>query len=1519
MVKKILKISGIVVASLLVFILLVAGFTQTQFFRDRLRSAVLSSLDSLLLAEVQLGNLRGNIFSGFSFDHLSLKVDGDLLFVAEQLDVRYNLTGLPGKTASIDKLTLIRPTIRLATNREGVWNFERLVRPSSPDTTTGGPFDWVISVNRFEIQEGLVMLVDSSALLDEHHSVTDSFFVEYHDVALQQFNLVTSLKITPVEKQAVISSLSFVSERPNVRLEHLSGEFSATLTEASVKDLQAQTGVSRLRLDASLSDIDLLGGLDLEALQHKPVSVSLRAHDIDLNELKRFIPEIAFLNGPASLDLDAGGEFGDLDIKTLYLKRGATQLNFSGSVVNLHTPGELFLSVKCTESRVYSPDVLDLMPAFNLPDYRSLGMTTLNLEFTGKPLDFHTKFLLESDAGNVHADAGLIIGDPYTLKYNGRFLTQGLDLAQIMDDPLLASSLNASVQIQGEGVSLDHLRGSVQVVVDSSVLRGQPLTKSRFSIAALDHKLTGTATVSLGTMSGDISGLVDYSSDSSAFSFDGSIHSANLEDLLKDPSLNSDLTMTITADGTGLTWGTLNGDCVIDFTDSRYREYRIRSGRVHVLLDQKDPEHKHLQVESSIADFSLKGAFDLEYGAQLIGYEFQSLRSALREKFVVIDSSFAAPADLAEQKELAAILEKDTRSLNVDYYLNLKDLEPLSIATGNRIFDGVGTLTGNITGDYHTLSINGKLDIDNFFYGSAESGILVQNGMASFDLKNLKPVQPLKDLEARVVGTARSMHINRDEFDSVQVSFTHQQEYSSYTARSTFNRDVLVVLQGLADVSEHQVLFTINELQIGYKDFAWHADGGGSVGFNSHSVNIADLVMRRDSQSVTIRGFLGIDGSINAEIDAKSIDLDVLRYLMAGEDQKSAGFAGHGGFSLHAAGTLEHPVFELAFHAADVSYRTIPFGLVSGMFNYRDERLVVQAEVFDRVGESVPTPKLVITGTLPLNLALVNVEERLPDEQMELTIRSAGVEMSILDPLLPTFNQFSGILKCDVRVRGTPRQPDYRGQIAIEECSFLFVPNNIHYTFAGVFEPDGERIKVIDAVVRNVPADRNYARSEGEIKLSGDFTLREFKPGDFNLTATGRLLVVKETTRKSALSVYGNLFVEIRDGGLHFTGSIERSLLRGKVLVRNSTLIFPPTQATVAQLAETALPIIMIDDTSRAQPKAAHTTAADRYFGSMEDTTLHNNGRQAGLPTKSFLDGVRYDLDIETVGGTTEIQMIFNPATAERLVAGIEGRFFILDDGKRWIGDLTIERAYYYFFKRFDAEGTIRYSGDFLNPELDIEAQYQGTRTTRPAGDTLSTIVERIVVNLKISGTRIEPKLAISMTIDGIDYYSYRGVTSSDVQNDAVAFILTGTFPLSKSEANDVASDLRTTVGTSLFSGAASLLTSSLSEFLRTKTGFIYSVELSYGAQGSFGESADIRVSGTAFNGLWRYGGRILGDPISNANFSLLYSLGDIVNRPSLRNFMFELERRVETGTIGGQTNDIRGINSARMFYRFSF
>ena len=154
--KKLFKILAYGLLGLVVFLLVLAGATQTQVFRDGLRAFALSRLDSLLDAEVQLGTITGNLVSGFSIDHLSIRVRHEYLIVAERLDIRYDLFEIPGKTISVDNLTLVKPQIALLRGSDSVWNFTRMIRPTPDDTTATKPFDWTIHLKHFKIEDGTI-------------------------------------------------------------------------------------------------------------------------------------------------------------------------------------------------------------------------------------------------------------------------------------------------------------------------------------------------------------------------------------------------------------------------------------------------------------------------------------------------------------------------------------------------------------------------------------------------------------------------------------------------------------------------------------------------------------------------------------------------------------------------------------------------------------------------------------------------------------------------------------------------------------------------------------------------------------------------------------------------------------------------------------------------------------------------------------------------------------------------------------------------------------------------------------------------------------------------------------------------------------------------------------------------------------------------------------------------------------------------------------------------------------------
>jgi hypothetical protein len=923
-----------------------------------------------------------------------------------------------------------------------------------------------------------------------------------------------------------------------------------------------------------------------------------------------------------------------------------------------------------------------------------------------------------------------------------------------------------------------------------------------------------------------------------------------------------------------------------------------------------------VQFDSPVAYAAIGGMFDLEHLVDLARFEVAAAAEDLAALAPLFDSTATDAGRGDELDRLELDLDRSNLTVDATYALFVKDLKPAAQHLGGRPFDGVGSATGSIRGDHRSLTLTAEVGVPEFFVGTSDSGMLVEGLRMAFSAGNLGRGRLLADATVTCDLDAGGVHINRTELDSIDLRLLLAGGSVQYDGAARLQRAVTVASGGSVELGRDSITALLAGLVARYHSYAWHAEPGARAAVSGAGVTLTNLILRRANETIAVTGSVGSDGALSARLEAARIDLADLNYIVPEAELGGSRVLLSGGAqaSLTMRGTINAPEATLILSAADLVYKDAPIGGMEGFFYYKDSLLDVNIFLSEGGDAEGGERKLTVNGSVPAALSPSGLRFLTGDRPVNLSIASTGIGMRVFDPFLSEFNDLEGRLVCDLSIRGTLEAPSYGGQATISDGLFLFSPNNIAYRLDGRFEADGQRIKVVRATVRNTEADVR-GRKGGSVDITGDLALRDLKLGDFNLSGSGSLLVVKESTRQSELSVYGNLFVEIGAGGLRFTGEVEDSRLKGDLLVRNSTLIFPPTRtaAVRARGGEFSVPIVEVDDTTVVRGGGLRRRA-EEYFGAVSaDSVRAGTGMTR---SGSLMDGLRYDLNIETSGSNTEIRMIFDPVSGEELVAGINGKFSITGDGTQWFGDLVVERAYYNFLKRFNADGSIRFQGDLMNPELAINARYEGTRILRDtlAGDT----AEEVVVTFKIGGTRLNPKVEYDMTIDDYSYLTYTGPKSNDIQSDAIQFIVYGSFPLTAGQRGQVPADVERQMGLSLLTGASSLLTGALSQFLRENTGFINTVELRYGGGGSLTESADIRLSGSLWNGYWRYGGMILDDPLGNANFSLMYSFDAVLGDPSLRNLMFELERRVEAFPLGG-TTDLKRVNSARLFYRFSF
>jgi hypothetical protein len=524
------------------------------------------------------------------------------------------------------------------------------------------------------------------------------------------------------------------------------------------------------------------------------------------------------------------------------------------------------------------------------------------------------------------------------------------------------------------------------------------------------------------------------------------------------------------------------------------------------------------------------------------------------------------------------------------------------------------------------------------------------------------------------------------------------------------------------------------------------------------------------------------------------------------------------------------------------------------------------------------------------------------------------MNLEMLDPFLPVISNLSGVMICDMAMKGSIDAPRYTGSMSIRNANFIFDPLGMPFVLNGDLRPAGDRIQLESFTVQNDPKERLHV---GTMNISGNFTLLGLKFKEFDLLAKGDLKVMSEEKRLIGQKIYGNLFAETGPNGLVWQGDLTASTVRGEMFVKDASLILPPERD--ADLVRTSVVNIMFkDDTSHANPKMTDALGSsyEKTKSTLSPGRFSNGDVPSSSPAKlihnSFLDGISYDVRIETQGPTT-LRFIFSTQTSEELFADLQGALYFnrTPAQSRLTGQVEVgNRSYYNFFKKFDATGNLLFTGNVLNPELNVTATYQGTHDTT-AQSIGSSKAPLVLVTLRITGTRYEPKTKISLQTKTFSEKDWTPWAKGDEEANAMTFIISGQF---SDELTD--QQRRGLIGSNLGLAVASgMVMGPLNEALRRSTlGLIQSVDVNYGG-GQLGQS-DLRVTGQVGKAVYRMGGRVLTD-ITNANVSVEFPMSSIVNSERYRNLILTFERRVEG--IENAVEQRRASNGVRLFYRFVF
>ncbi len=1497
MIKKVLKIIGYLFG-LSVFIFIVAiGFTQSKFFKDRLREFILSNVSENIDGSLYLGTISGNFITGFSIDSLAITHGGGVFLSVGKIKLHHDPYTILGKKITLRSLTVEHPKVNILKSKDGKWNISEIFRAKDKAPSK---FDWTIAFENVKIINGTFLVHDSLREVFKHHIDTTTQYLDYRHLTVNNLSTEISGVFKHNNIKLKIKDLHGYLPSTLFSLSSLSGEIVLNEENIEVKNLVAASKNSSIKIDASLKDVNIFNKLLLADFEKKQVSLKVTGSVVSLNELKSFLPPVYFLNGSVYLDMDAKGKFGDFFVNHLNVQTFNSSLKIEGNLSNLHKPNDLFLNFKIDEARIKPSDVNQLLPYFNIPKFKNINNTLIFANYVGNPLDFKTQVNIQTDAGKAQAEVSLNLKDSL-MKYSGNFKSFGLNIAKLLDDETYISDLNSSGTFEGIGTSINNLNAQVNLKIDSSKFANVKLDNSNLAIQVHDKRIEMVSLLKSDRMKSYITANLDYTnSHLPSFNIEASVTSLNLANFLNDKHYESDLSLQASVMLAGTNINNANATANLTIFPSIVGKHKFQTEEFLLTLNQSDDSNKILKIESSMADILLNGNVDFPKIPSIFTDIVSSISKAISYRTSISESLYVENKSHVEQN--------DESPYWFNYDIRSKNLASISNIINKTPFNFEGTLKGSVIKNGGGITNTGNIEIKDFFIGSAGKGILMSEGTIKYNIDSLTEKNLFEKLNLNVSSKLQKIVFNKIDLNNLKFTLDFSESKGKLLYDSNIGKANRLSFISEVAVHPNSFEFLFPSLSLAWGDYSWEGNEAFAISINPEELRLKNFILHRNNkEKIYIDGNLLADGIINLNGRIEKFELEGLHHFIKNENLKNPKNRVYGKVNseMKFSGSLENPVISITVNVDTIFYRNSNFGELKSSFNYFNKYLGVSIN-FASAGVDTK-PDFIISGKLPIDLSYKEENKLFPDEPLDLKIVSSGFQLSVLNPLIPAIDDLQGMLICDMSITGTPKQPNYTGTIKLQQSRFLLLGNNIYYNLSGSLISDVDKIHLSQFQLNNDKSD--YA--EGKVNINGFFALREYKISNFDLNATGQLLLLKETSRRKMQNMYGRLVGMVGNEGLHFKGSLTKSNISGNVIVQDANIVFPPSQSSGYNESGGIVRYVAVDDTTKLDKQV---DLKHQFYSAMYDT---NKKYLAGeMQTESkFLAGLTYDVTLETKG-TTSIRMIFNPATSEELYAELDGKINLQRVGNRnySIGEISVsERSYYNFFKRFEAAGKLKFLGDPNNPELDIKATYSGLR--KPPTLTPDSVVaeQKVTITLTISGTRLEPHLTMNITIDDKEYYEVGG----DLQSDAISFLFTNKFrdDLNAREKSDIVSSLSSSAGTSIVAGATStLLSGILTDFLRREFEFIRSAEITYHG-GSIQQSADLRLSGQIFNAYWRFGGRIF-DDINNANISFTLNFGDILESDKMKKLFLQLERKVDAGEY---TIDKKLTNSARIFYKWSF
>jgi len=1302
----------------------VAFLSQTAAGQRMVLDELLGRARGALAGELRVGGIRSQtLLTGFTLTDVGLDAaGGDPVLQADSIVVRYSLLSFVVGAPRVRSATAHGLALEISRGRDDeTLNVERIFAPSDGADSTAGGSPTTLELGRISVRRGSVTVLtpsDSASPvtvvgrdgapmrrlsfedldLDLEQTVLRPGGAVELDARLTSFASRIWIVEEPLVVQAAVGDLTFGAG--GLRVDEASFRVPSALLEGNLGFGPTDPGgdwlfAADLRTD-EWGNLDDLRWIDPRIPEGRFIgAASLRTEDGLTVRLDGF----AVQTGASAVTATGGVRFDDdMTLSQMVVTASPLSLEDVGPWMTGEVPLDGFVSGRATLSG--TPSALHVDGRMTLVPTGVLGSaTTADVSgtlFTGEVfgaqgLELRFDRLNYRILERYWPQAALLGEGSGNIRIDGRadqVLLVVADLTHVGDSATVS-------RVYGEGRFERGASGVWRTDVRANL---EPLSLALVGQYRPDLELGGWATGPLRlegplddlAFAGDfvsadgrvvVEGSVDATSFGAAYTLDLVADTVNLRALTSRVPEPSRVSGRVTVQGSGLALDSLEGVASVTLRASRIGDLRIDSAVTAVratggllLVDS---------IEVNVAGARANGSGTIGLTPQAEGVATLDF---------VLDSLGAFRSMVMGD----SVLVRDGLSPLEEDLLRVRGIEPDTLPTALDVrMTGSARGHAEVRGHIRDLAVQldaNALDLA-YRHNQLDSARVALSGSG------------LPDLSGDWTGEIRSYGLEWESRAFEQVSF----EGTMSQGRGEGTLDVVRRLReryfatGAFAVDSLGGEVALSDASIQIDDLSWTLGAPAGIRWDSAALYVDSLELRRlgqDPSRVTAEGTLARGGDSNFRLDMEGFHVEDATRILQREDLN---LFGHVDLSLTVLGPAEDPTLDALFQVRDPVYGALALQRMSGSISYRDRTSDFRVDAWD--GER---SVLSAAGTLPLDLALVDVESRALDIPMDVRISADSLPASIALAYFRTLEDVAGTISADLRIAGTSRDPEPSGTVTMANGAWTISALGVRHS--GI---SGEL-----ALRPNRTVGVRFGTSiGGTSSVTGTVTMAPLTNPALDLQVTlDRFQAVSRRDIETVLS-----------GSFTVSGEYELPVAQGAVRVEEGTLYVDEfvRNATVVDLRD---PTLFAD-------------------GFAVDTTVFVTQPLLASLRNPFLDNLRVDIDLSVPRNLWLRSREMNVEMGGDLIV----RYDRAVGDLVMVGDLQALRGSYQVLGRtFEVDGgTVSFLGQpGVNPSLGIQAL---SRVRRREGD-------RLEIRATVTGTLVQPLVTLSSTEQGIsqsDLMSY--------------------------------------------------------------------------------------------------------------------------------------------------------------------